>query len=394
MRDADPEAIRLEDLPEELDHEMAASVLLRLGSSLFGPPVEGDEPDPLEDPETRFRTLLEQMPAITFTANLSGGLNRLYVSPQVEELLGYSQEEWLSNPILWYRALHPDDRMAWNQEFARGCATGGPFRGEARMLTRSGEVVWIHGEARILKDRHGYPRHLFGVGFDISNLKRAEGRLQRSLAEKEVLLKEVHHRVKNNFQVTASLLRLQANRIEDPELRAVLERSRQRIRSMALVHEMLYKATDLAAVDMGQYARKLVGQIQASLDSAQRIRMVVDVQGVALGVDDAAPCGLILQEVIANAIEHAFEGTRGGTISVRGGPADDDGEIWMQVGDDGRGLPPELDLQQSDSLGLRLIRTLAGQLRARLEIENAPGATYRLTWSPRVDEEGHAAWRG
>jgi PAS domain S-box-containing protein len=124
--------------------------------------------------EARFRTLVEQIPAVTFMAVLGEGENEVYVSPHVEHMLGYSQQEWLADPFLWYTRLHPDDRKLWNREFATGCRTGGPFRAECRFLARDGRTVWVHGEARVVKDDRGRPLFLQGVAFDITESKRAQ----------------------------------------------------------------------------------------------------------------------------------------------------------------------------------------------------------------------------
>jgi PAS domain S-box-containing protein len=137
--------------------------------------------DRLRAAELRFRTLVEQIPAVTFMAVLGEGENEVYISPHIEQLLGYSQEEWLADPFLWYRRLHAPDRELWNNEFARGCRSGGPFRAECRFVARDGHLVWVHGEARIVKDERGRPMFLQGVAFDITESKRAH----------EVLLKEI-----------------------------------------------------------------------------------------------------------------------------------------------------------------------------------------------------------
>ena len=123
--------------------------------------------------EQRFRTLVEQIPAVTFMAVLGQGRNEVYVSPHIEALLGYSQKEWLEDPFLWYTRLHPDDRALWNEEFTRGCLRGGPFRAECRFIARDGRVVWVHGEARIIKDDLGRPTLLQGVAFDTTEVKQA-----------------------------------------------------------------------------------------------------------------------------------------------------------------------------------------------------------------------------
>jgi PAS domain S-box-containing protein len=142
----------------------------------------GDTLDPhakLETAELRYRTLIEQIPAVTFMAVLGEGENEVYVSPHIESLLGFTQTEWLENPFLWYTQLHPEDRDLWHKEFARGIRTGGPFRAECRFIARDGRVVWVHGEARLVKDELGRPLFLQGVAFDITEAKRAEALLLR-----------------------------------------------------------------------------------------------------------------------------------------------------------------------------------------------------------------------
>src|SRR5688572_15804661 len=180
----------------------AQDFLLRLASALFpdGPPdrarvtwadrpigaeaaVDRDSPARAEArlraAEVRYRTLVEQIPAVTFMAVLGEGENEVYVSPHIETLLGFTQKEWLENPFLWYRQLHPDDRDLWNEEFARGCRTGGPFKAECRFIARDGHVVWVRGEARVVKDDIGRPLFLQGVALDITESKRAEALLLR-----------------------------------------------------------------------------------------------------------------------------------------------------------------------------------------------------------------------
>jgi PAS domain S-box-containing protein len=142
-----------------------------------GPSVRTAGPTPEERvlaAEARFRTLVEQIPAVTFMAVLGEGLNEVYVSPHIEAMLGFTQSEWLENPSLWYYQLHSDDRKLWNEEFARGCQTGGPFRAECRFIARGGNTVWVHGEARLVKDDLGRPQVLQGVAFDITESKRAQ----------------------------------------------------------------------------------------------------------------------------------------------------------------------------------------------------------------------------
>ena len=135
--------------------------------------------------EARYRTLVEQLPAVTFMAALDEGINELYVSPQIERLLGFTQKQWLEDPVLWYRQLHPDDQLRWHLEFARTCSTGASFRSEYRFLTRDGRVVWVHGEAQVVRDEMGRPIFLQGIAFDITERKRAEDALRQMHDELE-----------------------------------------------------------------------------------------------------------------------------------------------------------------------------------------------------------------
>src|SRR5204863_492742 len=150
--------------------------------------------------ELRYRTLVEQIPAVTFMAVLGEGENEVYVSPHIQTLLGFSQQEWLEDPFLWYRQLHPDDRALWIAEFARGCRTGGPFRAECRFLARdgggdpeleyraltlTGDVVWLHNRVRVAHDEAGRPRHLLGFMLDNTERRRTEDALARLLAREQ-----------------------------------------------------------------------------------------------------------------------------------------------------------------------------------------------------------------
>jgi PAS domain S-box-containing protein len=189
----------------QLTYDAAEAVLRALanGVSLPGPAASvpspaqlshASEPQPVETKlrlaETRYRTLVEQMPVVTFMAALDGGINELYVSPQIESLLGFTQKEWLDDPILWYTQLHAEDRERWHIEFARTCAAGERFRSEYRFLARDGRVIWVHGEAQMVRDEEGRPLFLQGIAYDITEKKQAEEVLRQLNAELERRVKE------------------------------------------------------------------------------------------------------------------------------------------------------------------------------------------------------------
>ncbi len=209
-------------------------------------------------------------------------------------------------------------------------------------------------------------------------LQAERDRLALSLAEKEVLLQEVHHRVKNNLQVVTSLLRLQADTLDGPAADALRE-SQHRVQSMALIHEQLYESGDLRHVDLAEHASLLMNNLLTvyGVDSG-RISGQVVMQPVVLGLDQAIPAGLILNELISNALKHAFPNGRTGRISVEGGASRD--RVVMTVCDDGAGLPSAVDPFETPSLGLRIVQILSRQLKGAVEVERDGGTKFHISF--------------
>jgi PAS domain S-box-containing protein len=213
---------------------------------------------------------------------------------------------------------------------------------------------------------------------DITERKQVEERLRVSLAEKEVLLKEIHHRVKNNMQVISSLLNLQLNLLDDEEMREILRESQNRIKSMALIHEGLYRSENLAGVDFATYVSQLARSVVRSYTTAP-VELLLDVGNVQLSIDMAIPCGLILNELISNAMKYAFPGGRAGTVSVKVCRTDE-GMVKLEVADNGVGLPPTLDIRESKSMGLQLVTTLVNQLGGTLDAVRGTGARFVISF--------------
>ncbi len=209
---------------------------------------------------------------------------------------------------------------------------------------------------------------------EIAERRAAEDALRASLSEKEVLLKEVHHRVKNNLQIVSSLLSLQALRLSDPAMAAPLVDSQVRVRAMALVHEKLYRAKDLNRVELHEYLPQLsVFLLQALRNGPQEIIPVLECDPVGVSVDVAIPCGLIANELISNSVKHAFAGRDAGRLRIA--LHTQDGEVRLEVEDDGPGLPPDFRLEEVPTLGLQLVTNLARQLRGSLDVASGPGGT-------------------
>jgi PAS domain S-box-containing protein len=214
---------------------------------------------------------------------------------------------------------------------------------------------------------------------DITDRKRAEQRILDSLREKEVLLKEIHHRVKNNLAVISSLFYLQSTYTHDEQCKRIFRESQDRVRSMALVHETLYRSERLADVDFAEYARVLADHLFRSHSVVTGVRLKLDLSPIRMSIDVAVPCGLILNELMSNALKHAFRAGCPGEIMVS--LCTIDGErCVLAVGDDGAGIPSDLDTGSTQSLGLRLIHSLTGQLHGKFELlANNPGTLARVT---------------
>jgi two-component sensor histidine kinase/integral membrane sensor domain MASE1 len=217
---------------------------------------------------------------------------------------------------------------------------------------------------------------------EIEERKRAEEQLKDSLIEKEMLLSEVHHRVKNNMQVIISLLRLQAKEIKDKKYAAMLEESRNRIESMALIHEKLYESKDFSNIDFSDYVNSLAGNLFRSYGmKVDRLKLNIEIKDVRLGLDNAVPCGLIINELVSNSIKHAFPEGSDGRIIVSLGLINEN-EIELIVSDDGIGLPQDVDIRASRTMGLQLVMILAEhQLKGKVEVQRANGTAYNIQFN-------------
>jgi two-component sensor histidine kinase len=200
------------------------------------------------------------------------------------------------------------------------------------------------------------------------------------LKEKEVLLQEIHHRVKNNMTVIFSLLKLQADRVNDEQYREMLSDSMRRIETMALIHEKLYRSEDLAEINFSDYIKDMVDSMYMSYGiGSHKVTLKKDVGRVALGIDDAIPCGLIVNELVSNSIKHAFPESREGKIKVAIRMNDKD-EVELTISDNGIGMPEGLDFRTTDSLGLSLVNALVKQLQGEIELNKEKGTEFRITF--------------
>jgi len=229
-------------------------------------------------------------------------------------------------------------------------------------------------------------QHLLALFEDVKDVRNAEDALRQSLLEKETLLKEIHHRVKNNLQIVASLLAMQSDATVEDETRATLRESMNRVRSMGLIHERLYQSSNLARIDFDEYLRSLTTFLYRSYSLTGAIRLVIEAEKVEVNIETAVPLGLILNELVSNAFKHAFKDGRPGVLRVTLRSAEVG--FVLVVADSGPGLPAGIDAAHTKSLGLSLVSSLVRQLKAAMTIERAGGTSFRielkeLTYAPR-----------
>ena len=213
---------------------------------------------------------------------------------------------------------------------------------------------------------------------DITERKKAEDRLQESLREKEVLLREIHHRVKNNMQVISSLLNLQSRRIKDSAVLDMFRESQRRIRSMALIHERLYQSSDLSRIEFSEYLRNLATHLFHSYQvDASRVQLRIEAEEVDLNINTAIPCGLIVNELVSNALKHGFPEGRKGRLQIDLHRVEGDG-YTLGVTDDGVGFPRGLDFRRTETLGMQIVNTLASQIEASIELDQEMGTRFTI----------------
>lgn len=258
------------------------------------------------------------------------------------------------------------------------------FSGESGTLTFGmvgfkGRRLVLETHAVPFRDETGRIIALLGVTRDVTSQKEAEQKIEQSLLEKEVLLREIHHRVKNNMAIISSLLKMQSAYVKDPEDKLMFMESQARIKSMALVHEKLYQAGDFANVDLDAYLSSLIKNIRMMFATKGNIITRIEANDVRLDIDVMIPCGLIINELVTNAFKYAFDGEGPYEVAVIFRKTLD-GNISLTVADSGKGLPEGISLSNSDGLGLKLVDALCGQIKAEVSIDRSSGTAFHLTF--------------
>ncbi|MEW6493814.1 MAG: PAS domain-containing protein [Cyanobacteriota bacterium] len=301
---------------------------------------------------------------------LNGEWQFTYMNPKAEQLLQRRQEELLGNNV-WDEFPEAVD-LIFYREYHRAISeqVSVAFEEFYQPLNSWFEV-------------HAYPtRDGLAVYFrDITERKKANDRIKTSLQEKETLLKEIHHRVKNNLQVISSLLRLQSRQIRDQQVLDLFKDSQNRVQAMALIHELLYQSPNLAQIEFQDYIQTLVGNLCRSYDAQkQGVTVNINVEQVYLNLDTAIPCGLIINELVSNSLKHAFPQHQGGEICISF-HASDKGQFILRVSDNGVGMGSDFDFHNTRSLGLQLVFRLTKQLEGSIELNHRQKAEFKIVFS-------------
>jgi PAS domain S-box-containing protein len=338
----------------------------------------------LRKSEEKYRTLFERVPVGIYRTAPDGTI--IDANPALVKMLKYSDKNSLLSSKAPHLFVNPEDRMRERSLLKEGKIVQ-DF--ETQMYRNDGTVIWVQDNARAITDDRGDILFYEGIMKDITEQKKAEEKLKRSLEEKEVLLGEIHHRVKNNMQVVSSILKLQADQEENEDISRGLKKGQNRIRSMAIIHEMLYEAEDVSRVNLSDYIARLVTILYRTYNvNHKKVALKMEMESISLGIDQATPCALVINELLSNTLEHAFPEDYTGRGELRISASLHDTEVSIVVSDNGVGTPEGIDLESSETFGLRLIKMLiTRQLYGEIELERDGGTRFTIKFEK--ERENH-----
>jgi len=330
----------------------------------------------LRESEKRWQFTLEEAGDGVWDWDIGSG--NMFFSRRYMELLGYDEHEFAGNLKEWKKLIHPEDAEIVETEISKHLNGDSEILAfEHRVRCRDGLYKWILSRGKIIeRDAEQNPLRIIVSHTDITERKKSEESLKRALKEKEILLKEIHHRVKNNLNVVASLLSLQADEVKSVEdaQTAFLE-SYNRVYSMALVHENLYRTESFSEVDMKSYINTILDELIQGSSRRDKIELYQKVEDIHLDITYAVPCGIILNELLTNILKHAFPNGKGGYISVLLKQLEKGG-YELRVHDNGIGISEKIDYETPATLGLKLVHLLTEQIHGKLQIEGKEGTTF------------------
>lgn len=334
--------------------------------------------DALLRTQTRLQYLLAASPGILYTLEAKPPYRVTFISNHAKTILGYELGE-IQKPHFWLNHVHPEDRESVLKVGLQPLWEDERYQHEYRFQNQDGSYCWIYDQLRLIRDSNHHPLEIIGYWTDITELKQVEEELKASLKEKEVLLKEIHHRVKNNLQIISSLLKLQSSMISDPAINSLFQDSYNRVRSMALIHEKLYRTENLTLIDATDYIQNLTNNL-LSCYSHQSLNLTLEIDPVTLDINTAIPCGLIITELVSNSLKYAFHNHPNPQLKIKflqQAPF-----LTLIVQDNGVGVSADFEPETSESLGLQLVVNLTEQLDGTLTLDRTLGTCFIIKFTP------------
>lgn len=328
----------------------------------------------LQTSEEKYRNIVET--ALEGIWIIDEKANTIYVNQSMANILGYSINEMMGRSLFDFMdeegKIDASDKM---EKRRKGIKEVHDFR----FLHKDGSEVWTMISTNPLFDKNGDFIGALGMLSDITHRKQMEAQIKDSLEEKKMLLKEIHHRVKNNLMIISSLLNLQSGYINDEESKEIFKESENRARSMALIHERLYESTDLKNIDFGEYIQTLVYELfDTYSDGSGRVNLKINVEDIGMDINTAIPLSLVINELVTNSLKYAFPEGRTGDIEIDFYSTDN--AYKLIVNDTGVGLPKDLDYTKTDSLGLQLVTNLTDQINGEIKLDRTRGTTFNITF--------------
>ncbi len=329
----------------------------------------------VQQAEAKYRDIFENAAEGIFQTSVEGRF--ISCNPATAAILGYgSPDDLIASVTDLEKQLYVNPQRRGDLlEMLRNRENVKNF--EVELYRKDGRRQWVLLSVNPTFDESGNITYLNGIILDIAERKRAEELTKSSLREKEILLKEIHHRVKNNLQIINTLLELQSFSISDVRARKFFGECQDRIRSIALIHERLYNTVDFVSIDFAEYLRSLVHQLFGMYTPGSRISLNLLAAGTTIGIDQAIPCGLIVNELVTNSLKYAFPDGRKGELMVHL-DMDEGHMITMTVGDNGVGLPTGLDYRNTETLGLQLVTLLVKQIKGNIELQEGDGTVFTI----------------
>lgn len=330
----------------------------------------------LIDSELKYRTLIENMSEVILYVDNEDRI--LFVNDNAINMFGYSKEELIGK--ISGKLLVEDEYSDFVKDRIKLRRHGFTDRYEVKMKRKNGEIIWVEISSAPLKDVNGKIIGSIGIHSDITDRKKYENTIENSLKQKDLLLKEIHHRVKNNLQIISSLIKLQSAHVKDKEIHSLFAESQNRIKTMALIHEKLYRSTDISVIEFYDYIKNLVDSLYASYGmSSERVKPVIEFRSIYLDIDTAIPCGLIINELVSNCLKYAFPALKKGQITIDLLEVSES-EYMLKIHDDGIGISENINFANTTSLGLKLVKILSEQLGGNAEIIRNRGTEFRISF--------------